>query len=381
MRRVTIFIGILCWLVSVANAQEEADFGRINQETYRLYLEQKWDSLILAGKEALRLEVDYYYLRMRLGIAFYEKKNYRAAATHFQRAVEMNQGDQVAMEYLYFARLYAGQSRQASLVRDRFNGGLALRLPKEKGRFFGKAGMEYLYSQSDYGNSSAPLEGFFTLPAGAQPVTLHFSNYTLTLENALSPGVSLYHAYTYLSKYNHYYFSDGTGIYYDLEEQRAYQHQYYFSPRFTTPSGLSILPMIHLLSVYYQTIVSSGQGYMGGTGSTLGYVRDLDFAAGITLVKNWGPVDVSLGTSYAGLNRARQVQGKLGLMYYPLGNLNLYVGTSLNGQREWTEGGGVNRWVPDLKSGGSHCTKSLGRGRCVTGGDAQLPGSQRSHRL
>ena len=122
------------------------DFNRINTETYRFYEEQKWDSLIHLGKEALNQEIDYYYLRMRIGIACYNKKNYRKADDHFRVALEFNQEDPVALEYLYYSMLFAGQVERSGLVRKKFRGDLSLRLPPQKGKILDRFGMEYLFS-------------------------------------------------------------------------------------------------------------------------------------------------------------------------------------------------------------------------------------------
>ena len=351
-----LHIGLMALFLPALEAQIGTDFNRINQETYRLYQESDWDSLVLKGREALRQGVDYYYLRMRIGIAWFNKKNYRTAARHFIRAMEMNQGDPVALEYLYYSRLYAGQAGQAGAMRARFEGELAQKLPRERGAFFQSAGAEYLYETADHNRPLSNPDGLYALPAGSQPVTLHFSNVNLTLENGLAPGISLIHSYNYLSKYNHFYLNDGLGTYYDLSEQHMFQHQYYLSPHFTLPSGFTFMPMVHLISVSYQTILSTGGGgmgggYMGGGTSTLGYLTDLDLAGGLTMVKGWGPVDIALGGSYAGLNRARQLQGRIGLTWYPLGNLNLYAGAALDAQREWFGEEVVHRWIPDLKLG------------------------------
>ena len=117
-------------------------------ETYRLYVGQKWDSLIAMGKEAIKQDIDYYYLRMRVGIAYYNKKNYKKAAGHFKHALSFNQNDPVALEYLYYSMLLSGSQEQANHVRNRFKGDLALKLPPFKGRFIERIGIEYLYNQS-----------------------------------------------------------------------------------------------------------------------------------------------------------------------------------------------------------------------------------------
>jgi tetratricopeptide (TPR) repeat protein len=361
MRSVIFCIGLFFLIPVLADGQEGADFNRINNETYRLYLEEQWDSVVMLGKTALRQEIDYYYLRMRIGIAYYHKKNFRVAASHFLKALEMNQGDPVAQEYLYYARLMAGQAQQASVIRSRFSGELSQKLPAENGRFFKAGGIEYLYTTSDFiPPADIPLE-FYTLPEGVLTVPLHFSNLAVSLENGIAPGISLLHTYSYLSKDNYYHQNEGTGIFYIMDKQHVVQHQYYFSPQFTTRSGLTLLPMAHLISTYYQAILSSsggGGGYMGGAGtSTVDYVNDINLAGGMTMVKNWRRIDLSAGASMANLNGARQFQGRFGITWYPLGNLNLYAGAGLSGQHEWSRLSGLTRWVPDLKVGGAIAEK------------------------
>ena len=42
------------------------------QKTFNLYKERNWSELIFWGEKAINEGNDYFYLRMRLGIAFYE---------------------------------------------------------------------------------------------------------------------------------------------------------------------------------------------------------------------------------------------------------------------------------------------------------------------
>ena len=68
MRCYLIFFVIM--LTSFAGVSSMAatkiDFNTVDVLTYRYYQEKKWDSLIVIGKQALRQDIDYYYLRVRL---------------------------------------------------------------------------------------------------------------------------------------------------------------------------------------------------------------------------------------------------------------------------------------------------------------------------
>lgn len=349
MYRLITGIGILFCFMTGSNAQEEVDFNRVNAETYRLYLEQEWDSLIDLGKEAIRQDMDYYYLRMRLGIACYTKKNYRKASSHFSVALEQNQGDPVAMEYLYYSRLLAGQYEQASLIRDQFKGDLALKMPAADSKFAEKISAGYLYSQG-IDPEDFPLT-FISYP-GVQYATLHFSNTSLALVNRLSPGVSLAHGFNLLSKTNGYLSFDGLYGHYTLE-QKVKQVQYYISPHFTSPGGSVWMPVVHILSIRHQDFVLYGTGYQGGSGTySLEYFRETDFISGLGYKTGIGPVNLHLGVYYSSLNHKRQLQNRVGLTWFPLGNLNFYAGGYLNTQYEYPKGQeGVVRIIPEAHLG------------------------------
>lgn len=359
MYRLILAIGCSLLLFSGSFAQDAADFKTINEETYRLFTQEKWDSLIILDKQDVVLEVDYFYLRMRLGIAWYNAKNYRKAASHFSKALEFNQGDPVALEYLYFSRLFAGQSAQAALVRKEFKGALAQKMPPEKGKFFDRITAEYLYHWgTDEALFEHPEEVYEPGQIGAQSLTRHYSNASISLFSRLAPGVSLQNSYTYLTKSNQFLYSDGGGGYY-MSEQEVSQNQYYISPRITTPSGGTFSPMFHLLGIRYQvpsgieTGNQGGSGYQGGSNqSSVNYMKETDFTTGLGYQKELGRVDLHLGGWYSQLNLANQLQGRFGLNWFPKGNLNLYAGGFLNGQYEFSEGReGMIRIVPELLFG------------------------------
>jgi hypothetical protein len=351
MYRVIISIGLLLLVVQKTGAQDPVDFNTMNRETYRLYIARQWDSVIVMGKTALGQEMDFFYLRMRMGIARYSLENYRKAAGHFKKALEFNHGDPAAMEYLYYSRLFSGQSEQAKLVRKQFKGDLALRLPPSKGKVIDMVRGEYLYCQGLNSDLlSDPDQLFSGLSPGVQYVSRRYSNAAISLSNSITPGFRLVHAYTFLSKTNHQYYNDGQYLL-QLTDQHVYQHQYYISPVVTLRSGFTFMPMFHLVSVHYQAPVQIDPGYMGGNPQVvMGYVDSLDYVTGLEVRKGAGNLDLLLGTWYATLNNSEQVQNRLGITWYLLGNLNLYAGGFLNSHYE-TTGTGRIKFLPELLVG------------------------------
>ena len=335
------------------SAQAPLDFNTLNTETYRLYLAQEWDSVIRLGKQGLQQGMDFYYLRMRMGIASYEKHRYRTASRHFSTALDQNQGDPVALEYLYYSRLLSGQTGQAGITRDQFKGALAQKLPPLPARFFEQLSLEFLYSSGVDDQLFEDPAGLYPLDTpGEQSTTRYFTNTSVYLINRITPGIRLSHSLTFLSKSNHFFTNDSTNAIY-MPEQTVRQFQYYLSPEFTLRSGTQFSPMIHILGIRSQVPYDSGMGYMGGSSQIgLGTLKQTDMVTGLGFSQKAGNFDLHLGSYYSSLNGTKQIQNRVGFSWYPLGNLNLYAGAYVNSQSELgTETADPVRFIPEALFG------------------------------
>jgi len=85
-----------------------------------MYQKQEWKSIITLGNNAIYNNIDYFYLRMRIGIAYYELKEYTPAISHFEKALEFNSADEVAMEYKYYSLLNSAKTREAGYYAKTF---------------------------------------------------------------------------------------------------------------------------------------------------------------------------------------------------------------------------------------------------------------------
>jgi len=94
---------LLVFFTSGVLAQENLSFKQIDSLSYYHYMNKNYAELFKVGEEAIKQNTDYFYLRMRLGIAYYQKHQYRLASKHFKQALEFNTGDSLAIEYLYYS--------------------------------------------------------------------------------------------------------------------------------------------------------------------------------------------------------------------------------------------------------------------------------------
>jgi len=308
------------------SAQKAPDFRQVDAETYRFYTEEKWDSLIDMGETALKNGLDYYYLRMRTGIAWYEKRNYIKSSGHFAKALEFNSSDPLAMEYLYYAFLFSGHSEQANFITKHFPESLIQKTGTKSGPV-DEVNASFFYSRSSTDNIINNSIDYFPddIP-GYQAVTRYFSNFNFQLKHKLAPGTSLQHAYSHLYKTNFNYFNNGIYIIKNSEIV-VKQHQYYLSINKTFSGRWSLSPAIHFVHTRYPLLTSISQGGPGRPPMTQ-YTgqRETSLLAGLMVSKSLGPVDLRIYGHGSNLNKKKQIQGATGLTCYPFGNLDLYVG-------------------------------------------------------
>ena len=73
MLRCGILIIYLMLALTFVQAQEGITYRQADSATYASYLAGDWQALINSGKQALDEDIDYFYLRLRMAIAYYYK--------------------------------------------------------------------------------------------------------------------------------------------------------------------------------------------------------------------------------------------------------------------------------------------------------------------
>ena len=101
MRRLLIIAATLMAISTKLLAQN--DFLSIDKQTYDYYMNGDYRNLKRTADTMLSQGMDYYYLRMRLGILSYNNELYSSALKHFNRALEFNSGDTLSREYIYYS--------------------------------------------------------------------------------------------------------------------------------------------------------------------------------------------------------------------------------------------------------------------------------------
>ena len=82
-------------------AQEQYNYETVNTKSYNLYLKEDWSNLMTYGKDAVNHQIDFPILRLRLGYAAFQMKNYSEAITHYEKVIQKDSYNSIARYYLW----------------------------------------------------------------------------------------------------------------------------------------------------------------------------------------------------------------------------------------------------------------------------------------
>jgi hypothetical protein len=314
--------------------EEEVSYTKVDSLTYALYQQQRWDDLIEAGTDALDNHVDYYYLRMRLGIAWYNKQNFRQAIRHFEAALNYNSLDQTTLEYLYYCYLYAG--RQYDVRRL---------LPELNERTLEKTGikrsgiLEEVYFEGGPGwGLNQKIMDDWEQPQANDTVynsTYFYDSYTYFHAGArfvIHPNISIYQGYGYVNApfTNKIRYLDQP-----VEDfiYTTHQNEYYGNLEIGLPGGIKITPAYHFIWFKYNNRSARYDSLTYDLIIDTVSMHRSEFVMSLSIKKDLPGFALELNGTYGDLGENNQGQVGISGYAYPFGNLKLYTQTSL-----------INRW-------------------------------------
>lgn len=343
---ICIFLLTLTPLFAISQTINEVD-----SVTYSLYLNQEWDELIKYSQQAINTGIDFYYLRMRTGIAEYTLKDFISSIPHFEKALDFNKGDQTAIEYLYFGNLLSGRNFQAGEWKEKLSSKRREELGILKENIF-----NYVYSESGYttntnfenlrnSNHSENLiydedkyirdQNYFNISLGLKPM------------QKLILGVS----------YNKNIINTVTRISELIDSTRSFDNktnldEIYISVAYYLGNGFTISPAYHYLSgdAEYTNFryVQGTQGLEPEYTTLKADIKDHVFS--LAMNKFEGKFNLDMSGSVSDLNNRTVYQAKFLITFFPLGNLDLYFTSNLSYINDKAEEN-HNRFIFEPKAG------------------------------
>jgi tetratricopeptide (TPR) repeat protein len=326
MHRLVFIILILFPLMSFSQKGEMTQ-DRADKITYSLYKYKQWDELIKKGEEFLKDDIDFYYLRVRLGIAYYEIENYRKSVKHLKKAFEFNDPDSLIYEYLYYSYLYSDRKPDANAFYTKYYDILSKRIAITHNLETNSFGFSFGGSLNN--NDKKNLNLFENSSERFTRSILYDDNWYLNfnLSQTAFKKLNIYHAYNYINiERNESLWDNGELIY-----QLPYfidQHDYFISANYPIASGLSIIGTYQIMNSRF---ISSDPIILGRDNQSIfpGYVNYLNNIFQVGLNLDFSNFKFISGIVAGEINEDLQKELFASLVYYPFGNKNLYSISSI----------------------------------------------------
>lgn len=355
-RRLNSKIQILLFMLLLSlnlHAQQSGSFNYYDSITYNQYIKNEWKELIVTGSEALKHKFDYYYLEVRMGIAYYNLRNYRSSIAHFEKALSFNTADPFTISYLYYAYLESGRSNEAAKLASNHKH-IIFPLPGS-----GKHFIQSFYIEGGITTGVSSRQSAAELMGSSgiygEEETYGMQTYTHAgMQAQLLPSLHLYAGGTMIGidKQKHFAFttlnSESQVIVTDsLFPFHFVQQELYFSTSFLPGKGITISPAFHFINsdntIVNASLVNNAYVFGKVTNPYSNYVISL------SLTKELGNFTLGINGSYAKLtSTGKQLQLGASVTWYPKGNLDMYSTVAITGFKY----GNDKRAITDFAAGG-----------------------------
>ncbi len=326
MRKLTLSILFLIFLCQTARPEEQIDFLYVDTTTYKLYQEGKWKEVTTLSNAAYKAGIDYFYLRLRCGLAYYFLGNYMQAETNLEHALEFSSTDKTAREYLYYSYLMQKKGSKAVGLLKKMPPSMRERLKEEAppnqsflhfdaGYFIGdnsvKNSRNYNLDGSDniYGETVIPNESTY-LSVGGKWFMASF--------------LSAYVKYTYLKVNKNMLVMTGDTLMIDYPAVTS-QDQFYINFTVYPGGGFKIVPAFHYLKYRVSTISPYFDNQSGTYQFPEVQFSDNNYIGFLGIEKDFNILNTGVFGAMANLNGFQQYQAGFNAIVFPTGNLDLYL--------------------------------------------------------
>ncbi|MFZ4463277.1 MAG: hypothetical protein ACOYN5_05490 [Bacteroidales bacterium] len=354
---------------------QELDYTSVDSLTYSYFMSNKRTELNKTAKQAIHSGVDYYYLRMRLGMSAYNNRDFCSAEKHFSKALDFNAFDPIAQSYRMGSLLETMRAVEAGSVFNQSVSGARGFIPIRKGfrlisahadigmlersdkmmnDFQSLSGLSEIYREQRIQTRSMIYDAgvlfgvrpnlvFYT---GFQMIETDVSDRFAYLENQL--GIDSTETYDWGTAYYYKVVSEGK---LDSYSNKIKQQSVYLQSRWAPSGRLAFTFAGHIMAInqsqsyakadsilvsdtlYYITYNDSAvmfDTYIGRIAFYDESRKSTDWSLSANARYSFGKVSSSLGTAVSHLNGELVNQFSAGVLVMPFGNADLYSQTEVS---------------------------------------------------
>ncbi len=334
------YITLLLLFISIMLAKAQTNsFAYYDSLSYKLYEQQKWDSLILVNKQAFAENYDTYYLQVRTGVAYFNKRRFVSSIKYLQKAKEYYNNDFVNY-YLYLALKYSGFNYKAEDLSETFSDSLKKSLKIKKSIISSFDISASNYSNIDYDNLNKKdiLNNENTEAEISYRKKYNFLA-SVGVGFNISKSLKSYISYNYLNYKKEQKFQNTNDVLY--KDALSTQSSFYFKllwqkNRLSISGALNTL----LINADYNEITAVYPNKFQLKDTTY---KSTDVVFNLFVNYRFNYFDVNVGLTFSNLNTHNQSIYSIGTILYPFGNKDLYIGYNFNYQDITERVGGQGR--------------------------------------
>lgn len=334
-------IGIVILLILATNAlsaQENLNYPKVDSVTYALFQQQEWGQLINYAELARKQGIDFFYLKARTGIAWYNLGKYRKAAEWFLKASENDPSPDWLQEYLYYSLAFSARKTEA----QKYAAGFYPAVRKKIGlisKGVTRAGIEagYSYNPSFENLKSRDFAGEVSLGTdyGEGYFLKDYRFQSFDLSHRAGSNLSINHNFTHLGVNRE---TVVNWVEQTSSPVRLDQYQYYINPVWVAGKKWNISPSLNF-------IFGKGDLYAGwlNSNSERNYsttkVNYTDVVFSTSVWSDFGNFSPGAEYNTGKLNDIGFTQISAWTIWYPFSNANLYLIPKAYFQSKSTGGG------------------------------------------
>jgi hypothetical protein len=320
--RKLIFVFLFFGLNQSALKAQELTYSLVDSLSYQYLNNLEYKALAKLGKQAISEDIDFYYLRVRLGISYYKQENFEVATPHFLKAIEMNPSEDYVLNYAYKSLIQTAQFKRANMLLVKFPQIEALIGARYKGlsNFEFEGGAIITNNEDSYVEKNIETKGNYAAGdffSGMEFLRGYFE-YMVEPDVQIHVGGNVYQS-TQLSKLQ--YFQRNTEEYYSTLNFQAnvglskiYNNGY--------SSGFGMAYYYQNFKHPYLVTTAGGAPPNYPIKDTSELSHNISFSG--YLSKRTQYFEPILFLNYANFDLISRVQIEGGLSYFPLGNAKFY---------------------------------------------------------
>jgi len=320
--RIRRYVVYAVFFSSALNAQKPMRADSVDMITYQMAISGRWEEMMSLARKSIRSGTDFHYLRLRMGIYYYNKGNYRRATHHLIKAYNMYKFDDLNNEYLYYACYFANRNHEGYYIGSNCSMELKNKI-KFKKRYF-----DYLYSNCSYSTNNNRDEAYKLkneelVLNGYQTLNKTLLNVSIGGGHRISSRTSMHWAYYGIQKQD-YLYSAYTGVYNFYDNYNVDQDHFYLSMNEFCGNGWNLTLSGNFVHTTIYKILPSNH-YFRKIGENIPDTVLNAFSASAGISKDISMFNLLLTSNFSNFSGGVQFTQTAALTYYPFGNFNLYI--------------------------------------------------------